>query len=129
MIRHRIGFYERVMLPRLLDLVMRNSRLATYRERTIGTARGRALEIGVGSGLNLPIYWAAVDQVCGIDPSPELLDRARKRLADTRVPVALVGAPAEHLPFPEAVFDTLVLSACRKRSSSVLDAAFGGADA
>jgi ubiquinone/menaquinone biosynthesis C-methylase UbiE len=78
-----------------------------YRQQTIAAARGLVLEIGVGSGLNLPIYGPAVDRVCGIDPSPELLHRASKRIADARVPVR---ASAERLPFPEAAFDTLVMT-------------------
>ena len=64
---------------------MRNTRLAGYRRETIGAARGRVLEIGIGSGLNLPIYGAAVDQVCGIDSSPGLLDRASKRMGDAHI--------------------------------------------
>jgi ubiquinone/menaquinone biosynthesis C-methylase UbiE len=105
-----MGFYERLILPPLLDLTMRNSRLASYRRETIGAAQGLVLEVGVGSGLNLPVYGAAVDRVYGIDPSPELLDRASKRLVDASIPVALVRASAEQLPFRNALFDTLVMT-------------------
>ena len=76
----------------------------------IGTARGRVLEIGVGSGLNLPLYGAAVERVCGIYPSPELLGRASGRMADARVPVSLVRASAEQLPFAEGAFDSVVMT-------------------
>src|SRR5271155_3138160 len=100
-----MGVYERWILPRLLDLAMRNRALDHYRERTIETARGLVLEVGVGSGLNLPLYGGAVDRVCGIDPSPELLRVASKRLADALVPVSLLRASAEHVPLPDAVFD------------------------
>lgn len=105
-----MGIYEKLILPRLLDLAMRNSRLANYRQATVGAARGVVLEIGVGSGLNLPLYGPAVDRVCGIDPSSELLGRARERIADARVPVLLVRASAEQLPFTVAAFDTLVMT-------------------
>jgi ubiquinone/menaquinone biosynthesis C-methylase UbiE len=105
-----MGFYRKVVLPRLLDLAMRDSRLAGYRHQTIGAARGLVLEIGVGSGLNLPLYGPAVARVCGIDPSPELLDRARERIAAARVPVSLIRASAEQLPFRDAAFDTLVMT-------------------
>src|SRR6059058_2827218 len=105
-----MGFYEKLVLPRLLDLAMRNGRLAAYRQQTIGAATGLVLEIGSGSGLNLPLYGPAVDHVCGIDPSPELLHRASKRIADARVPVSLVRASAEQLPFSAAIFDTLVMT-------------------
>jgi ubiquinone/menaquinone biosynthesis C-methylase UbiE len=105
-----MGIYGSIILPRLLDMAMRNSRLSGYRQVTMSAARGRVLEIGVGSGLNLSLYGSAVDQVCGIDPSPELLDRARKRIADAHVTVSLVRASAEQLPFADAVFDTLVMT-------------------
>ena len=105
-----MGFYRKVVLPRLLDLAMRDSRLGGYRQQTIGAARGLVLEIGVGSGMNLPIYGSAVDRVCGIDPSPELLDRARERIGAARVAVSLIRASAEQLPFRDAAFDTLVMT-------------------
>jgi SAM-dependent methyltransferase len=66
-----VGVYERWILPRLLDLSMRNRLLDHYRQRTIETARGLVLEVGVGSGLNLRFYSRAVDRVCGIDLSPD----------------------------------------------------------
>jgi ubiquinone/menaquinone biosynthesis C-methylase UbiE len=110
LIHRRVGFYERFIVPRLLHLAMRNTRLTSYRQQTIGAARGLVLEIGVGSGLNLPIYGPAVDRVCGIDPSPELLHLASQRLGDACVPVSLIRASAEQLPFSEAVFDTLVMT-------------------
>jgi ubiquinone/menaquinone biosynthesis C-methylase UbiE len=105
-----MGFYRKVVLPRLIALAMRNGQLGDYRQQTIGAARGLVLEIGVGSGMNLPIYSSAVDRVCGIDPSPELLDRARERVRAACVPVALARASAEQLPFRDAAFDTLVMT-------------------
>jgi SAM-dependent methyltransferase len=58
---------------------MRNRSLDAYRQRTIGAASGLVLEIGVGSGQNLPLYGSAVDRVYAIDPSMELLYVARNR--------------------------------------------------
>jgi ubiquinone/menaquinone biosynthesis C-methylase UbiE len=92
----------------LIDLAMRNHRLHAYRQRAIGATSGAVLEIGVGSGQNLPLYGSAVDHVCAIDPSAELLRLARNRIADVSVPVSLVRASAEQLPFAHAVFDTIV---------------------
>jgi ubiquinone/menaquinone biosynthesis C-methylase UbiE len=105
-----MGIYDKLILPRLLDWAMRNRQLASYRAQTIGTARGLVLEIGVGSGLNLRFYGPPVDRVCGIDPSPELLRLASKRSADTYVPVSLIRASAEQLPFANAIFDTIVMT-------------------
>jgi ubiquinone/menaquinone biosynthesis C-methylase UbiE len=105
-----VGVYERWILPRLLDLSMRNRLLDHYRQRTIETARGLVLEVGVGSGLNLQLCSRAVDRVCGIDLSLELLRLAHERTADAVVPVSLLQASAEHLPFAVAVFDTIVMT-------------------
>jgi ubiquinone/menaquinone biosynthesis C-methylase UbiE len=105
-----MGVYERWILPRLLDLAMRNRLLDHYRQRTIETARGLVLEVGVGSGLNLRFYSRAVDRVHGIDLSIELLRLAHERTADAVVPVSLIRASAEHLPFDVAVFDAIVMT-------------------
>ena len=105
-----MGVYERSVLPRLLDFAMRNWLMDDYRQRTIETARGLVLEVGVGSGLNLRLYSRAVDGVCGIDLSPELLRLAHERTADAVGPVSLIRASAEHLPFAVAAFDTVVMT-------------------
>jgi ubiquinone/menaquinone biosynthesis C-methylase UbiE len=103
-----MGFYQRWIVPRLIDLAMRNRSLDAYRRRTIGAASGVVLEIGVDSGQNLPLYGSAVDHLCAIDPSAELLRWARNRTADVPMPVSLVSGSAEQLPFANAVFDTIV---------------------
>ncbi len=105
-----MGVYERWIVPRLLDLAMRNRVLDPYRQRTIETAQGLVLEVGVGSGLNLPLYGPAVTRVVGLDPSPELLRLTSKRTADAVVPVLLLRASAEYLPLADALFDTIVMA-------------------
>jgi ubiquinone/menaquinone biosynthesis C-methylase UbiE len=102
--------YENWVLPRLLDLAMRNRLLEHYRHQTIASARGLVLEVGVGSGVTLPLYGPAVTRVVAIDPSPELLRLASKRTADAVVPVSLLRASAEDLPLADAVFDTIVMT-------------------
>lgn len=106
-----MGFYERRILPPLLDFVMRQEMLAPYRARAIAAAEGEVIEIGAGSGPNLPLYEPGrVAGVVAIDPSPELLQMARRRQADARVPVRLVEATAEALPFDAARFDSAVVT-------------------
>ncbi len=105
-----MGIYDRWVLPRLIDLAMRSRVLDRYRQRAIATARGVVLEIGAGSGLNLALYGPAVERVCALDPSPELLRLASARIADARVPVSLVRASGERLPFADAIFDTVVMT-------------------
>ena len=93
-----MNVYDRYILPRLLDLAMRNSEIARYRQRLVPRARGTGVEIGVGSGLNLPFYDEAVERLVGVDPSNELLAMTRKRAAASPFPVELVAQGAERLP-------------------------------
>src|SRR6266536_3945685 len=76
-------------------------------------ARGEVLDVAIGTGLNLPHYPPGV-RVTGVDLSPVMLAAAEKRAADLGLTVALSEADAEHLPFPDASFDTVVctLSLC-----------------
>jgi ubiquinone/menaquinone biosynthesis C-methylase UbiE len=66
------------------------------------------LEVGIGSGLNLPLYRPSVRSVIGLDPSPELLLMARERAATAPVPVELLEASAETVPLDDASIDTVV---------------------
>jgi len=102
-----MGFYATRILPRLLDLSMRNKRLMPYRQQTISAATGAVLEVGVGSGLNLPLYGDA-DWVCGIEPSGAVLDYARLQRTEGGLPVLLARASAEELPFADSRFNTVV---------------------
>src|SRR5437870_6479592 len=90
-----MGIYRRFILPRLIELAMRNRRLDFYRRRAIASSRGLVLEIGVGSGLNLALYGPAVEAVCAIDPASEVLRLATPRVGDAQVPVSLVRASGE----------------------------------
>lgn len=103
-----MNFYDRRVLPHILNFVMRQDALAPFRRRVIGAAQGRVLELGVGSGLNLPLYGSGVTSVTGIEPSPTLLGMARDRVAGAIVPIELIEASAESLPIETASIDTIV---------------------
>jgi ubiquinone/menaquinone biosynthesis C-methylase UbiE len=77
-----MGFYQDRIVPHLVNLAMRNRQLAPYRERTMALAEGRVLEIGVGSGLNLPFYTDRATEILGLDPHPRLLRMAADRRPD-----------------------------------------------
>ena len=105
-----MGFYEEWILPALIDLSMRNKRLRPYRERVAGAAEGRVLDVGVGSGLNLPFYPRQANEVFGLDPSPRLLERARRNMRHADVPVRLLEGSAERIPLADRSMDTIVMT-------------------
>ena len=103
-----MGLYDRFVLPRLIALAMRAPQLVAFRRRIGAAAEGRVLELGIGSGLNLPFYGPAVRAVTGVDPSPVLLRLAEERAAGLGVTLAVRAGPAETLPFDTGSFDTVV---------------------
>lgn len=105
-----MNFYERCILPPVLDLVMRQNQLEKYRREVVANASGRVLEVGVGSGLNLPLYREQVEFVVGIDPSPRLLATARRRAIAASVRAYLVLASAVAIPLADCTIDTVVMT-------------------
>ena len=103
-----MGFYNDVILPKLLDRAMRLDDLAAYRRRVIGAAHGRVLEIGIGSGLNLPFYGAATTSITGLEPAPRLIEMASARAGASDRAVSFVEGSAEARPFDAGDFDTIV---------------------
>ncbi len=86
---------------------MRQAQLEEYRREVVAPARGRVLEIGVGSGLNLPFYGAQVEMVIGLDPSPRLLILAQQRAADAGVKAQLIEGTASAIPLAVGSIDTI----------------------
>lgn len=106
-----MSFYSRFVLPPILNWVMKDRRLRERREALVPNSHGAVLEIGIGSGLNLPYYdTSRVRRLCAVDPSAELLAMARKKARRLNMDVELVQQGAEHLPFPSASFDSALLT-------------------
>ncbi len=104
-----MAFYARYVLPRIIDVSMRNPEARRLRSSWIPRATGKVLEIGVGSGLNLPFYSSEVRCVFGVDPSPQLLNMARKRAAPLPIKVEYLSQSAEEpLPLEDRSIDTAV---------------------
>jgi len=103
-----MGLYQDHVLPLLIHLSMRQRNLAAYRARVLPAAQGRVLEIGIGSGLNLPYYSTTVEQVIGLDPSPKLLAMTREAARRTSLPLELIENSAETIPLYNRSIDTVV---------------------
>lgn len=103
-----MGFYQNQIVPYLIDLAMRQRKLAAYRNRVVPAAEGCVLEIGVGSGLNLPFYSQNITRVIGLDPSPKLLSMARANVRAASGPVEFVEGSAEAIPLENRSVDTVV---------------------
>ena len=103
-----MSLYQHWILPRLLHLAMRNRELPAYRARLIPEAKGQIIEIGIGSGLNLPLYSDAVNAIIGVDPSPKLLEMADTTRRRVSVPVELIEGSAEDIPIENRSIDTVV---------------------
>lgn len=80
----------------------------TWRRKATKLAHGRVLEVGIGTGLNLPFYAVDCTEIVGIDVSPRMLEKAKKKAADCPVPVSLEVMDVQKLPLPAASFDCVL---------------------
>lgn len=103
-----MGFYRKRLLPKLIHHGMRQAQLTPLRSSLVEAARGRVLEIGIGSGLNIPFYGRDVIQLIGIDPSRALLDKAKRTAVWSRCPVRLIEGRGETLPLSSGSIDHVV---------------------
>lgn len=103
-----MGIYEKYVLPRLIDLSMRNKAVMLERARFVPLASGEVLEVGIGSGLNIQFYGAKVEKLCALDPSLELQEMARRRAKTAPFPVEFLEGSAERIPMEDHSFDTVV---------------------
>lgn len=106
---HKKGFYDKYILPPLLNLAMQAPAIMRLRQQLIPLAEGRVLEVGLGSGLNLPFYDASV-QVTGLDPSLELQRYARRLASGRGMQVELLAQSGESIPAESNSFDTVVMT-------------------
>ena len=105
-----LTFYNKYVLPRLINFAMTRSDLARIREVHVPAAKGVVLEIGIGSGVNMPFYTNAVTQLYGVDPSAELLAMAREKAAAAPFPVELFNRAADRIPLADASVDTAIVT-------------------
>jgi ubiquinone/menaquinone biosynthesis C-methylase UbiE len=103
-----MGFYSERILPYFLDRSLSSPILARYRQRALANVRGEVLEIGFGTGLNLPYYPPSIRRITAIDTNPAIHQFARQRMAASPITVDYQVLSGEHLPMPDGMFDSVV---------------------
>ncbi|MDP2645393.1 MAG: class I SAM-dependent methyltransferase [Desulfobacterales bacterium] len=106
-----MGLYEKYIFPKMAHLVCSMKPFPRQREKVVPIARGVVLEVGVGSGLNLPYYDGnKVTKVWCLDPSPEMLRMAEKAAKSLPLKVEFIGSPGEEIPLEDNSVDTVVVT-------------------
>ena len=101
-------FFSQVIVPRLCDFLMNKSLLARHRRQLLAGAYGDVLEIGFGTGLNLPYYPKGVHKLTAVDPNPGMHRLAQKRIKQRGIEVDQHVLKGERLPFEDRRFDCAV---------------------
>jgi len=101
-----MGFYTERILPRLVDAGCGTEAVEPLRRRTCAGLHGEVLEVGFGSGLNVPFYPSAVTRVRAIEPSDLAWRLATSRVEASSIPVERAGRDGQSLPFTDGTFDT-----------------------
>ena len=103
-----MGFYSQLVFPRICDYVLDQPFLAEHRRKLLAQADGEILEIGFGTGLNLPHYPVGVRRIATVDPNAGMHLLAQKRIRETGIQVDHHHLWGEQMPFGEAAFDCVV---------------------
>ncbi len=103
-----MGIYSQVIFPRLCDLTLNRPLVARHRGELLAHTGGDVLEIGFGTGLNLPHYPAQVRKITTVDPNAGMHRLAQRRVRQSRIEVEQRVLSSERLPFEERTFDCVV---------------------
>ena len=106
-----MGFYEKHILPRIINCACGTKPIMKQREKVVPLACGTVLEIGIGTGLNLPYYNdSKVERLIGLDPSEQSWELAGKRAAALGFDVEFIGLPGEEIPLQSDSVDTVLVT-------------------
>ena len=106
-----MGLYSRYILPRVVHFTCGLKPNMRRREKVVPRARGRVLEVGIGSGLNLPFYDSTkVSKVWGLDPAPEMTRMAERAVRSVPFEVEFIGLPGNEIPLEDNSIDTVLVT-------------------
>ena len=106
-----MSLYNKYILPKFLNCACGSKPINYQRQKIVPLAKGKVLDIGIGSGLNIPFYNSdKIDKVIGIDPSHELIELAKELANDSKASIDLVIGSAESIPYPDNFFDTVLVT-------------------
>jgi len=106
-----MSFYDNVILPRFINCACGTKPIMKQREKVVPNASGTVLEIGIGTGLNLPLYQNdKVERLIGLDPSEASWDLAGERAKALGFDVEFIGLPGEQIPLDDNSVDTVVVT-------------------
>ena len=106
-----MSLYNKYILPKFLNCACGSKPINYQRQKVVPLAKGKVLDIGIGSGLNIPFYNSdKIDIVIGIDPSHELIELAKELANDSKASIDFVIGSAESIPYPDNFFDTVLVT-------------------
>lgn len=106
-----MGLYSKHILPRVVHFTCGLKPTMRQREKVVPLARGRVLEIGIGSGLNLPFYDATrVNKVWGLEPAPEMIRMAEQAARAMPFEVEFIALPGDEIPLEDESVDTVLVT-------------------
>ena len=106
-----MSLYDKYVLPKFLNCACGSKPVARQRKKVVPLAEGKVLEVGIGSGLNLPFYdKSKIDELWGLDPSEELSEMARKVADSEQMEVNFISSGAEEISLPDDHFDSVLVT-------------------
>ena len=106
-----MSLYDKYVLPKFLNCACGSKPVEYQRKKVVPNAEGIVLEVGIGSGLNLPFYDnSKVTQIWGLDPSEELSSMAKETAKNLNLDVKFISSGAEEIPLPNNYFDTALVT-------------------
>jgi len=106
-----VSLYDKYILPKFLNCACGSKPITYQRKKVVPLSEGNVLEVGIGSGLNLPYYdHSKIDQIWGLDPSDELSAMAKETAKEEGLEINFISCGAEEIPLPDNHFDSVLIT-------------------